>query len=296
MGVKVFTHASDFRLACKQVRRAGNTLSLVPTMGALHAGHAALIRTAASLASHVAVSIFVNPTQFGPNEDFSQYPRILDKDIECCETAGAVLVFAPSALEMYPAGESTRVSVAGLTAGLCGTSRPRHFDGVATIVCKLFVLAGTCTAVFGKKDYQQLKVIERLAKDLLLPVRIVGHAIIREPDGLALSSRNAYLSEQERAQALGIVRGLSSAFRAFEAGARQPKSLIEAAAAELDRHVLVPQYVSLVDADTLEPLGDRPVTERALLAVAALCGRTRLIDNIVLGEDSDPLRRRTREI
>jgi pantoate--beta-alanine ligase len=258
-------------------------------MGALHSGHAALIRTAASLSTHVAVSIFVNPTQFGPNEDFSRYPRTLDKDTECCEAAGAAFVFAPSALEMYPAGESTRVSVAGLTAGLCGALRPGHFDGVATIVTKFFVLAGTCTAVFGKKDYQQLKVIERFAKDLLLPVRIVGHPIVREPDGLALSSRNAYLSAQQRAQALGIVRGLSSAFCAFKAGVRQGKSLVETAAAELARHGLVPQYVSLVNAETLEPLGDRPVTERALLAVAALCGSTRLIDNVVLGEDPDPL-------
>ena len=289
MGLQLFTNANDFRLACEQVRRAGNTLSLVPTMGALHAGHATLIRTAASLSTHVAVSIFVNPTQFGPNEDFNRYPRTLEKDTECCEAAGARLVFAPSALEMYPVGESTRVSVSGLTAGLCGTSRPGHFDGVATIVTKLFVLAGVCTAVFGKKDYQQLKVIERFAKDLLLPVRIVGHPIVREPDGLALSSRNAYLSAQERAQALGIVRGLSLAFCAFKAGVRQPNSLVEVVAAELERHGLVPQYVSLVDADTLEPLGDRPVTERALLAVAAMCGRTRLIDNVVLGEDPDPL-------
>jgi pantoate--beta-alanine ligase len=289
MGLQLINNASDFRLACELVRRAGNTLSLVPTMGALHAGHATLIRTAASLSTHVAVSIFVNPTQFGPNEDFNRYPRTLEKDTECCEAAGAVLVFAPSALEMYPAGESTRVAVSGLTAGLCGISRPGHFDGVATIVAKLFVLAGACTAVFGKKDYQQLKVIERFTKDLLLPVRIVGHPIVREPDGLALSSRNAYLSAQERAQALGIVRGLSLAYCAFNAGVRQPKSLVETAAAELDRHGLLPQYVSLVDADTLEPLGDRPVTERALLAIAALCGRTRLIDNVVLGEDPDPL-------
>jgi pantoate--beta-alanine ligase len=237
----------------------------------------------------VAVSIFVNPTQFGPNEDFNRYPRSLEKDTECCEAAGAAFVFAPSALEMYPAGESTRVSVSGLTAGLCGISRPGHFDGVATIVTKLFVLAGACTAVFGKKDYQQLKVIERFTKDLLLPVRIVGHPIVREPDGLALSSRNAYLSAQERAQALGIVRGLSLAYCAFNAGVRQPKLLVETAAAELDRHGLLPQYVSLVDADTLEPVGDRPVTERALLAIAALCGRTRLIDNVVLDEDPDPL-------
>lgn len=289
MGLQVFTHANDFRLACEHVRRTGNTLSLVPTMGALHAGHAALIRTGANLATHVAVSIFVNPTQFGPNEDFSRYPRTFEKDIECCEAAGALLVFAPSALEMYPAGESTRVSVSGLTAGLCGTSRPGHFDGVSTIVTKLLVLAGACTAIFGKKDYQQLKVIERCAKDLLLPVQIVGHQILREPDGLALSSRNAYLSVQERAQALGLVRGLSSAFCAFQAGLRQPKLLIDAIATELGRHGLVPQYVSLVDADTLEPLDVRSVTERALLAVAALCGGTRLIDNIVLGEDPDPL-------
>lgn len=289
MGLQVYTNADDFRLACGQVRRAGSSLSLVPTMGALHAGHASLIRMAANLSSHVAVSIFVNPTQFGPNEDYNRYPRTLETDTEICKAAGAVMVFAPSALEMYPAGECTRVSVSGLTAGLCGSSRPGHFDGVATIVTKLFVLAGACTAVFGKKDYQQLKVIERFTNDLLLPVRIVGHPIVREADGLALSSRNAYLSPPERAQSLGIVRGLSLAFRAFHAGVRLPKSLVEVATAELDKHGLRPQYVSVVDADTLEPLGDQPVTDRAVLAVAALCGRTRLIDNVVLGEDPDPL-------
>lgn len=289
MGVEIFTSANDFRAACESVRMAGGTLGLVPTMGALHEGHAALIRAAARLTTRVAVTIFVNPTQFGPNEDFARYPRSLERDCECCQAAGASLVFAPPVSEMYPVGESTRVSVGQLTAGLCGAARPGHFDGVATIVTKLFVLAGTCTAVFGKKDYQQLKVIERLGRDLLLPVRVVGHAIVRERDGLALSSRNAYLSPEQRAQSLGIVRALSAAYRAFRTGVRELGAIKDAVSAQLQQHGLLVQYVEIVDADTLEPLDNECLPDRALLAVAVLCGRTRLIDNVVLGEDPDPL-------
>ena len=160
------------------------------------AGHAALIREAARRTKSVAVTIFVNPTQFGPNEDLARYPRTLQADLECCAAAGAELVFTPSVEEMYPKNERTRVSVSGLTAHLCGASRPGHFDGVSTIVTKLFAVAGPCTAVFGLKDYQQLQVIKRMTRDLLLPVTIVPYATVREPDGLALSSRNRYLSAE----------------------------------------------------------------------------------------------------
>jgi len=293
VAIEIITTADGFRAECQRLRGAGHTLGFVPTMGALHEGHVSLLRLAASETSRVAVSIFVNPTQFGANEDFTRYPRTFEQDCERCEGAGASLVFAPPASEMYPAGESTRVSVAGLTAGLCGAARPGHFDGVATIVAKLFLLAGPCTAVFGKKDYQQLKVIERLARDLLLPVRVVAHAIVREADGLALSSRNAYLSAEERSRALGIVRGLSSAFREFRAGVRDVAAITGSVTTQVEAHGLVPQYVEVTDAETLEPLArDAPMPDRALLAVAAFSGRTRLIDNVVLGEDPDPLQSR----
>ena len=290
MSLQLLTTANEFARACHESRLAGSTLGLVPTMGALHWGHAALMHEAKRLSSCVAVTIFVNPTQFGPSEDFSRYPRPLERDRECCEAAGVSLLFVPSTQEMYPAGESTRVSVSGLTEGLCGASRPKHFDGVATIVTKLFVLSGTCTAIFGKKDYQQYKVIERLVKDLLLPVKVVAHPIVRDADGLALSSRNAYLSTGERARAVGIVRGLSSAYRAHKAGERRVEFLIQRVTEELGAHSLDAQYASLVDADSLELLNsDAKCPERALIAVAAFCGKTRLIDNIVLGEDTDPL-------
>jgi pantoate--beta-alanine ligase len=290
MSLQLLTTAIEFTRACDESRLAGNTLGLVPTMGALHTGHAALMHEAKRLSSRVAVTIFVNPTQFGPSEDFSRYPRSLERDRECCEAAGVSLLFVPSTQEMYPAGESTRVSVSGLTEGLCGASRPKHFDGVATIVTKLFVLSGTCTAIFGKKDYQQFKVIERLVKDLLLPVKVVAHPIVRDADGLALSSRNAYLSADERARAVGIVRGLSSAYRSHKGGERRVGSLIQRVTEELSAHSLDAQYASLVDADSLVPLdSDAECPERALIVVAAFCGKTRLIDNIVIGEDADPL-------
>jgi pantoate--beta-alanine ligase len=281
---------AEFRTLCEGVRARGRTLGLVPTMGALHEGHAALIREAVRHTDRVAVTIFVNPTQFGPNEDLERYPRTLEHDLELCAQAGAELVFAPRAEEMYPPGERTRVNVAGLTEHLCGASRPGHFSGVATIVTKLFALAGRCTAVFGRKDYQQLKVIERLTRDLLLPVRIVAHATVRETDGLALSSRNRYLTPAERDRALAIPRALTEAACAFSAGERRVSVLRGAAQATLEQAELRVDYVSVADAEELLPYADEAALgERALLAVAALCGTTRLIDNLVLGEEPAPL-------
>lgn len=290
MSTQLINTAQGFRDACDAVRRSGRSLGLVPTMGALHEGHASLIRAAKQLADEVAVSIFVNPTQFGQNEDFGKYPKTLDRDREVCERSGATLVFAPSIEEMYPAGESTRVTVTGVSSGLCGATRPGHFDGVATIVTKFFVLAGPCTAVFGKKDYQQLKVIERFARDLLLPVTIVGHPIVRDVDAVALSSRNNYLSPSERARAQGIVRGLSAAHRAFAQGERQVSQLTGLVLGQLSAQQLSPQYVEVVDAETLQRFEPgQTAAPRCLLAVAAFCGTTRLIDNVVLGEDPDPI-------
>jgi pantoate--beta-alanine ligase len=256
-------------------------------MGALHEGHVALMAEARRHGTCVAVSIFVNPTQFGPSEDFNRYPRDLPADLARCEAAGVDWVFTPSVGEMYPPGERTRVSVSGLTAHLCGVSRPGHFDGVATIVTKLLAAAGPCVAVFGRKDYQQLKVIERLAADLLLPVRVVGHRIVRESDGLAMSSRNRYLNVEERSRALALPRALAAAAGAFAQGERATDVMVSAVTRTLERADLRIDYVTVADADSLEPLAG-PLPERAVLAVAAFCGNTRLIDNLVFGEDEAP--------
>ena len=193
MTLPVLSGVAALRSTCDSIRRQGQTLALVPTMGALHAGHLSLIRRGIEVADQVIVTIFVNPTQFAPHEDFEAYPRSLDEDVAQCEQAGASLVFAPSQEEMYPPGNSTRVRVDGLSRYLCGESRPHHFEGVATVVTKLFAIAGPCSAVFGRKDYQQLKVVERLVTDLLLPVRVVAGPTYRHEDGVAMSSRNQYL-------------------------------------------------------------------------------------------------------
>jgi len=281
---------AEFRQATQAVRNAGKRLGLVPTMGALHAGHLSLVAEARSRAAEVALTIFVNPTQFGPNEDFARYPRTLERDLELCREAGVSHVFAPEASEMYPKGERTRVQVSGLTAALCGPHRPGHFDGVTTIVSKLFAVTGECVAVFGRKDYQQLKVIERMTRDLLLPVEIVGLRTLRDADGLALSSRNAYLTAEERARALSIPRALSVAALAFSAGERRISVLRAAALAELEAGCLRLDYATFADADELAPLPeDGPSGERLLLAVAGFVGKTRLIDNLVLGEDPAPI-------
>lgn len=260
-------------------------MGLVPTMGALHEGHLALTRRAKERADFVVCSIFVNPTQFGPNEDFSRYPRDLAGDT--AKLTDVDVVFAPDAEAMYVPGDETRVRVSALASHLCGPFRPGHFEGVATIVTKLFGIVGPCTAVFGKKDYQQLAVLRRVVADLFLPVEIVGHPIVREADGLALSSRNAYLSPEERARALGLSRGLRAASEQFRRGERSAGGLrslvhasVEAAADSID-------YVSVAHPDTLAPFADdASVGERALVAIACRVGATRLIDNTVLGEDA----------
>jgi pantoate--beta-alanine ligase len=261
-------------------------MALVPTMGALHEGHRTLMRVGGREAGSVAVTIFVNPTQFGPNEDFSRYPRDLDSDVAACAAEGVELVFAPSADEMYPRGDAARVRVERLTERLCGPRRPGHFEGVATIVTKLFNLAGACTAIFGRKDYQQLKVVERLARDLLLPVTIVGHPTIRDGDGLAMSSRNRYLSAAERQQALAIPRALSHAASAHAAGERDPVRLHEVARAQLATSELRLDYLEVLDAEELEPPGDASAALGVF--IAGYIGKTRLIDNTILGVDAPP--------
>ncbi len=287
--VKVCRSIPEFRAECDALRGRGERLGFVPTMGALHAGHLQLVKAARRYADRVAVSIFVNPTQFGPNEDFAKYPRTLERDVELLAGVGADLVLSPSADEMYPAGETTRVRVAGLSEHFCGPFRPGHFEGVATVVTKLFAIAGPCTAVFGRKDFQQLKIIERLARDLLLPVTVVGEPTVRDADGLALSSRNAYLSPDERQRALAIPRALAGVSARFAAGERRAGPLVEPLRAALAAAGLRADYADIADPERLFPFGvDDTVGERALVAVAAFCGTTRLIDNLVLGEDPAP--------
>ena len=255
----------------------GVRIALVPTMGALHAGHLSLVRIATAQADRVIVSIFVNPKQFAPHEDFARYPRTLDADLEALAAARADLVYIPDGDSMYPEGFATTVSVAGAARGLESDSRPHFFDGVATVVTKLLVRCAPDLAVFGEKDYQQLQVVRRLVADLDLPVEIIGGAIVREPDGLALSSRNRYLSPEERIVAASLNRRLAEAEQAVEGGAGIPETLARCRKAWLEDGFTKIDYVELRDAATLEPLArlDRP----ARLLAAAWLGATRLIDN-----------------
>lgn len=258
---------------------APSPVILVPTMGALHAGHAALIDAARARAGKngtVIVSIFVNPTQFGPNEDLAKYPRTLEADLELCAAHGADAVFAPAAEEMYPPGDSTFIEETTLARGLCGAQRPGHFRGVCTVVAKLFNILRPDAAIFGEKDYQQLAVIRRMARDLFLGIEIVGHPTVRESDGLAMSSRNRYLSAEDRQRAAAFPAALKQATEEPD-----PRSIVTRANELITQGTgSAPEYVELVDAETLEPLAslDRP----AVLAAAVKIGETRLIDNVRL--------------
>jgi pantoate--beta-alanine ligase len=257
-------------------REAGDSIALVPTMGALHAGHLALVDAAATVARRVVVSIFVNPTQFAPTEDFSRYPRTLEADREMLATKPVDLIWAPGVETMYPDGFATRIVPAGPAEGLESVTRPHFFAGVATVVAKLLLQVRPDVALFGEKDFQQLRVIERVAADLDIPVRIQGVPIVREADGLALSSRNAYLSEAERGAAPALQAALVAAATAIERGAAPDAALAEARR-QIDAAGFVVDYVELRDAATLgAPTAGRP---RRLLAAAKL-GTTRLIDNV----------------
>ncbi len=287
--MQVLTDPGQFRAACDQARREGKTVGLVPTMGALHDGHLSLLRAARERCEFVVASIFVNPTQFGPNEDFSRYPRPIERDLWLLGESAASAAFTPSVEGMYPDGDRTRVHVSGLTDSLCGPFRPGHFDGVATVVGKLFGLTGPSLAFFGRKDYQQLQVVRRFARDLHLPVEVVGVPTIREVDGLARSSRNTYLAAEQRQLALCLVSGLRRAHEAFGAGERDAETLRQLARGPVEASATRIDYVEIADADDLVPVptGER-TKDRALLAIAAWIGTTRLIDNVVLGEDPQP--------
>jgi pantoate--beta-alanine ligase len=278
----ILRRIDEVRTFSRGCRAAGEPVALVPTMGYLHRGHLSLIALARERARRVIVSIFVNPKQFGPSEDFASYPRDFERDRNMCEEAGADALFAPEASEIYPPGHATRVSVEGpLTARLCGASRPGHFTGVATVVAKLFTICEPDVAVFGQKDAQQAAVIRRMTKDLDLPVEIVVAPIVREADGLAMSSRNVYLGAEERAQATILHRALSAAEDLVSRGERDGERLLAAVRSVLSEAPLArTDYAELVDPQTLETVSrlERP----ALLALAVFFGKTRLIDNTVL--------------
>lgn len=279
---------NTLKQAVEDLRQSG-TVALVPTMGALHQGHMALVRRARELANHVVVSIFVNPTQFGPNEDLARYPRDLAADQALLEAEGAALIWAPDAGEMYPAGFSTSVAVDGLSEGYCGAVRPGHFAGVATVVLKLFNQVQPDVAVFGEKDWQQLAVIRRMAQDLNLTSpcveNIAGVPTVREEDGLALSSRNAYLSAAERQVAGRLNTLMHSAIAAVEAGAEVPAALAGLESALLAAGFASVDYAALADSASLAPL-DALTGAPARLLVAARVGSTRLIDNMPVGRQT----------
>ena len=265
------------------LRREGRRLALVPTMGYLHEGHLSLMREGRSRADVVATSIFVNPTQFGPKEDLSRYPRDLEGDVAKCASAGVDMVFAPDDPKaMYPPGYQTYVEVTEVSQGMCGERRPGHFRGVATIVTQLLCLFRPEVALFGEKDFQQLQVIQALNRDLHLGVDIVGMPTVREPDGLAMSSRNAYLSPEERRRALSLSRGLRAAQALLKEGTREAGALVGAVRRELEAAGLREDYVELVDAERLRPLASVAPGQSARLLVAAFSGSTRLIDNMPL--------------
>ena len=291
MAVPLLNRGADLREHTEGARREGRRVAFVPTMGALHEGHVALIEHARSLSDLVVVSIFVNPTQFAPGEDFDRYPRTLEADmlrIEAAVPGDRIVVFAPDAAELYPPGDTTRVHVGAMSEVLCGPHRPGHFEGVATVVTKFFGLVGASVALFGKKDYQQLQILRRVTLDLLLPVTIVAHPTVREADGMAKSSRNRFLSPTERTRARSISAGLAAAHAAFTAGERRVGALEAALRGPLSALDSL-DYAALADPDTLQALApERPCGDRVLAAVAGHLGRTRLIDNIVLGEDPAP--------
>lgn len=261
-------------------RKQGLDVGLVPTMGALHEGHLALVREALRRAERVIVSIFVNPLQFGPSEDYGSYPRDLENDARKLEGLGVHCLFAPTPQDMYTPGFQTKVSVSGLTKHLCGLYRPGHFDGVTTVVLKLFNICQPTFAVFGEKDYQQLKVIERMVSDLNLPVEVVRHPTVREGDGLAMSSRNAYLDESQRVVARAIYRTLSDLAARIRAGEVNARALVREGRRALQEAGLRVQYLAICDPDTLEDTQE--IGDRVLIATAAFVGNGRLIDNTLV--------------
>lgn len=282
--MKICTAIDSVRAAVRAARNSGKRIGLVPTMGALHEGHLSLVRAAKVASDFAVVSIFVNPTQFGPTEDLAKYPRSYDRDRTLLEEEGADLLFVPNVEEMYATGETTWVTVEGLSEKLDGKSRPGHFRGVATVVAKLFHIVEPDTAYFGQKDAAQLAIIRRMVRDLRFPVKIIGCPIVRDPDGLAMSSRNTYLNTEQRAAALALSRGLRKIEDLYWGGERDAAILISAGKAEISPMPNVRlDYLEVVNPETLDPVP--AVTGRSLVAVAAYVGTTRLIDNVILSQD-----------
>jgi pantoate--beta-alanine ligase len=281
--VRTVRSVADLRAALREARRTERTIGLVPTMGALHEGHLSLIRAARMASDVVVVSLFVNPTQFNETADLDSYPRDEDRDAAAAEAAGADLLFAPPVEEVYPPGFATTVRVAGLTEHLEGEFRgSAHFDGVATVVAKLLNMVGPDLAYFGQKDAQQAAVIRRLVRDLDLPVRVEICPTIREPDGLARSSRNVHLRGADRDRALALKRGLDAITVAYAAGERDPQAIARAGRAAMAEFGVEPEYLALVRPDDLRPVETLDDAGEVLVAVAARVGPTRLIDNTIL--------------
>lgn len=284
--MQIFTDPKALVVQCRKWRENGEAIALVPTMGYYHAGHEDLMSHARTLADRLVVSLFVNPTQFGPGEDLAAYPRDEKRDAAIAESHGADVLFMPEPGSMYAEDHATWVEVPELAKGLCGKSRPIHFRGVCTVVLKLFLLTGADVAVFGQKDWQQQAIIRRMARDLNVPIRIVARPTVREADGLAMSSRNVYLSAEERAQAPALRKGLQLARRLVEAGEHNVARLRQAVLQDWAEHLPLGRldYLAVVDPDSLEPLEN--IAGPALMACAARVGKARLIDNILL---VDPL-------
>jgi pantoate--beta-alanine ligase len=279
--MRTIERIADLRACCEEARHAGKTVGLVPTMGYFHEGHRSLMRAARARHDVVVVTIFVNPLQFGAHEDHDGYPRDLAGDTTAADAEGVDVLFTPSLAEMYPEPTRTTVHVDGLTAGLCGATRPTHFDGVTTVVTKLFAIVGPSTAYFGRKDAQQLAVVRRMATDLNLPVEVVGCPLVREPDGLALSSRNAYLSGDERRAATVLSRALRAAADAVVAGERDAHAVTRAIETMVATEPLVElEYAKVRRGADLEPV--EHLEGELLVAVAAQVGAARLIDNVMI--------------
>ena len=279
--IKIARTVEEARNAVAAWKKEGLRVGLVPTMGYLHEGHESLMQQAVKDNDKVVVSIFVNPTQFGPNEDLDSYPRDMEHDLERCKARGVALVFTPEAEMMYPSGSATTISVGGLTDGLCGRSRPTHFQGVATVVCKLFNIIKPDSSYFGQKDAQQLAVIKRMASDLNMTVEVIGCPIVREPDGLAKSSRNVYLTPEGRVAALVLNRSVRLAESMAQTGERSAQVIAMAMQALFDAEPLVKvDYIEIVDALTMQPV--QTLKKETLVAVAAHVGKSRLLDNTVV--------------
>jgi pantoate--beta-alanine ligase len=279
--MQIVEHISDMSQWSEMQRRQRQRIVLVPTMGFLHEGHLCLVRDAKTRGDRVVVSIFVNPTQFAPGEDFASYPRDFERDRRLLEAEGVDVLFHPSVEQIYPAGAQTFVEVERLSLPLCGSLRPGHFRGVATVVLKLFNIVRPQVAIFGEKDYQQLQVIRRMVGDLALDIEIIGHPIVREADGLAMSSRNSYLNAEQRHAAVCLSRALCKAERLFKRGEKSAAPILRLVTTELQKESLAQvEYVKLCDAETLDDVDE--IGERAVIALAVRIGKARLIDNRVL--------------